>query len=64
MMEINYISWESDWSWCVICPGLPVLEQDERTVWCEEQGMNFYNSGVRYWFNAEVDVIMFRLRWS
>lgn len=63
MMEINRLDW-GNWPWCIICPGLPTHEQYARTEWCMSQNMNFHNSGVRFWFTNETDVIMFRLRWS
>ena len=65
-MEVFYITWDIDdhHRWCVTCPSLPILEQDERTEWCEQLGIDFVNHGVRWWFAEEKDVILFKLRWA
>ena len=63
-MDVYEPSWSSGWRWCIVCPGLPILEQDERIAWCKQQGMDFSNIGVRFWFKEEAHKNWFVLRWS
>ena len=63
-MVVSAPSWSSNWRWVVTCPGISELEQEERTIWCKEQGMDFSNIGVRFWFKDEAHKNWFLLRWS
>jgi hypothetical protein len=65
-MEIEYITWDgADYHrWCVTCPSLPTKDQMDRRAWCDMQGMDFVNIGVRFWFAEEKDVMMFKLKWT
>jgi len=65
-MEVDYITWDgADYRrWCVTCPSLPTNDQYERRKWCDMQGMDFVNVGVRFWFAEEKDVMMFKLKWA
>lgn len=64
-MEVHYITWgDTPKRWCVVCPSLPQRGRDERNNWCTEQGMDFANVGVNFYFAEERDVVLFRLRWE